>query len=80
VAARRCSRFAHGVEDGNLDLLAVRTVGLERLTATIRRLAGDDLRAVGNALRSVEGAGGAGDALEDDFGVFANEYGHVLLL
>ncbi len=42
-----------------------------------RRNAADHLRAIGQRLFGVEGAGGAGHTLRDDLGVLVHQNGHV---
>ena len=76
VGAGLLDGFRDGVENRNADLLAVRALGLERFAAAVRRAARDDLRAVRDALLGVERARRAGDALDDDLRVLADQNRH----
>ena len=65
-------RLGHRVEDRDAF-----SAMLKALSALAGRDAGDDLRAVINGKLGVFGAETAGDALDENFGVWFNENGHI---
>ena len=79
VGASLLHGFSHRIEDRHDHLLAVGTLRLELLAAAVGRDAGDDLRAVGDALLGVKGARGARDPGNQDLGVFIDQNCHALL-